>query len=67
MKHAALAGLIIAAMIAGYVIYRSITGSSGIRAICVDGSISLSKTNKGTCSRHGGVERWTSDDERSVE
>lgn len=63
MKHAALAGLVIAAMIAGYVIYRSITGSSGIRAICIDGTASLSKTNRGTCSKHGGVERWIKDEQ----
>lgn len=67
MKHAGLAGLVIAAMIAGYVIYRSITGSVGIRAICFDGTASLSKTNRGTCSKHGGVERWVNNDERPTE
>lgn len=58
MKNAALAGLLIAAMIAGYVIFKTVTGPSGIKAICKDGTISLSKTNRGTCSKHGGVERW---------
>lgn len=28
------------------------------RAVCRDGSISLSKNRRGTCSRHGGVRRW---------
>lgn len=63
MKHAALAGLVIAAMIAGYVIFKTATGQSGIRAICNDGTVSLSKTNRGTCSKHGGVERWTKDEQ----
>lgn len=60
MKHAALAGLVIAAMIAGYVIFKTVTGSNGIKAICMDGTISLSKTNKGTCSKHGGIDKWIS-------
>ena len=28
------------------------------RAVCRDGSISLSRNRRGTCSRHGGVRRW---------
>ncbi len=27
-------------------------------AVCRDGSISLSRNRRGTCSRHGGVRRW---------
>jgi hypothetical protein len=61
MKNAALAGLVIAAIIAGYVILKTATGSSGIKAICNDGTVSLSKTNRGTCSKHGGVERWVNE------
>lgn len=61
MKYAAMAGLLIAAMIAAYVIFKTTTGPSGIRAICVDGTVSISKTNKGTCSHHGGVDRWSSE------
>lgn len=28
------------------------------RAVCRDGSISLSRNRRGTCSHHGGVARW---------
>lgn len=62
MKNAAFAVFVIAALIAAYVIYRSITGGSGIKAICNDGTISMSKKNQGTCSHHKGVERWTKDE-----
>jgi len=29
-----------------------------IRADCKDGTVSYSKHRSGTCSRHGGVEKW---------
>lgn len=28
------------------------------RAVCRDGSISLSRNRRGTCSHHGGVAQW---------
>lgn len=30
----------------------------GVAAECKDGTYSASKTRSGTCSGHGGVERW---------
>jgi len=62
MKHAAIALLLIAIMIACYVIYGTLTGSKGISAICNDGTASMSVNRSGTCSRHGGVARWTKED-----
>lgn len=54
--------LVIAALIASYIIFKTVTGENGVRAICVDGTVSFSKTNKGTCSYHQGVDRWTRDE-----
>lgn len=61
MKHAAIVGLLIAAAIAAYVIFKTTTGPSGIKAICMDGTISMSKHNKGTCSGHFGVDKWVNE------
>lgn len=39
-----------------YVIHRK--SGKVRRAVCRDGSITLSRNRRGTCSRHGGVRRW---------
>lgn len=39
-----------------YVIHRK--SGKARRAVCRDGSITLSRNRRGTCSRHGGVRRW---------
>lgn len=62
MKNATLAGLAIAALIAIYIIFKTTIGPQGIRAICIDGTVSLSKSNQGTCSNHKGVLRWIKDE-----
>lgn len=59
MKYAAMAMLLLVSVVAAFLIYKSLSDGDGIRAICKDGTISKSKTNKGTCSRHGGVHQWT--------
>ncbi len=61
MKYAAIVGLLIAAGIAAFVIFKTTTGPTGIKAICMDGSISMSKHNKGTCSKHGGIDKWVNE------
>lgn len=47
--------------VAAYVMTGTITGPNAIRAICMDGTVSTSKKNKGTCAKHGGVARWTNE------
>ena len=35
----------------------------GVSAICEDGSYSASSHDRGTCSHHGGVDRWLNDEQ----
>lgn len=37
------------------------TNDGTASALCKDGTYSYSKTHKGTCSRHGGVDKWLKD------
>lgn len=59
MKYIAMALLLMVSAIASALIYKSLSDGDGIRAICNDGTISKSKTNRGTCSGKGGVHQWT--------
>lgn len=59
MKYIVIAIMLIASAVACFVMYGAFSQGSGIRAICRDGSVSKSKTNKGTCAHHGGVHQWT--------
>lgn len=35
----------------------------GATALCEDGSLSMSDERSGTCSHHGGVDRWLNDEQ----
>jgi hypothetical protein len=58
MKQFAMACFAISIAVVALIIIDTLRSGYGIRAVCGDGAISMSKARKGTCAGHGGVYRW---------